>query len=297
MEINKATHESYKVELVMPLMKNHKGKYLGILSDDSVDRDNESISASCIRKLGRDDGYLVALCNHYNDVFMIVAEWTNRGAKKIDGHTALVAEAKFYNSNPKAMILKGMLDEGAIIGVSISAIVKDYDEDKDTGQRTYTDLELLEASFVAIPANKHGRAMLVAKSYKKKEMSSMNEITQKDVDAALDTQETELTEKFTKQLETKESVISELKKGFEDLEKKSEADVKETKDKLDETNKKLEASEKKVTDTETEIEKVKKDALEKQKYANQGGDLGKDQLSEEEVDKAFAKGELPVIVR
>lgn len=284
--IQKGTHDEYKTELFMPIMKGCKGKYMAVLSDNSMDRDEESLSKGCIEKLGQDNGYVAALCNHNNDVFMQVAEWVNRGVKEIDGHLALIAEPKFFMSNPNAKIIKGMLDDGAKIGISIGAMVKTYDEDTQ-GNRIFTELELLEASFVAIPSNRHGRAMAVAKSFshdknkKIKEASTMEkEFTQKDLDSAIDKkveemklnmskQKTEL-EEVTKKLETKDSELKELQKSME------------TKQKLfDEEKVKL----------SEEVEKAKKVAIEKQQHANQGGDK---EPSEEDVEKSLEKGFLPV---
>ncbi len=290
--VTKGTHEPYNTELFMPVMKDSKGKYLGVLSDDSVDRDDESISRDCIMELGRDDNYLAALCNHQNDVFMQVAEWTNKGVKNIDGNTALIAEPKFYKSNPNAMILKGMLDEGAKIGVSIGAIVKEYDD--IDGKIVYTKLELVEASFVAVPSNRHGRAMAVAKSFNKKvEVKSMEkEYTKEDVDSAVEKKLDEKKAEFTKQLESKDEDITKLKKELEESKKECADNSEKAEKAKDESKTKLEESEKKLKDTEENLEKTKKEALEKQNFANQGGD---DKPSNEDVDKALKEGKLPYV--
>jgi hypothetical protein len=159
-ETNKASHSEFRTELFAPVMKESNGKYIAVLSDDSVDRDEEKVSKGCIEKLGLDTGYIAGLIDHENKVLGQVAEWTNRKVIEIDGHSALIAEPKFFKSNPNAQIIKGMLDEGAKLGISIGAIVKSYDE--VDGMKVFTELELLEASFVAIPSNRHGRAMAVA---------------------------------------------------------------------------------------------------------------------------------------
>ncbi len=288
--VNKATHEPYKIELFMPVIKEASGKYIAVLSDNSCDRDDERVSKDCIEKMAKDNGYLVALCDHYNSVFMQVAEWTNKRVKVIDGHTALIAEPKFYKSNPRAQIIQGMLDEGAKIGISIGAIVKEYDE--IDGKRLYTDLELLEASFVAIPANKHGMAMAIAKSYNKKnEVHTMDkEYTQKDVDSAVEKKVEETKAEFTKQLEDNKAEVTKLKKELEDSGKKvedSEKSLEKSKEELDESTTKLK-------DTKDALEKAEKTALEKQKFADQGGE-GKDKLSDADIDKALEKGHLPIM--
>ena len=283
MVINKSTHNGYRTDLFMPIMKEAKGKYLAVLSDNSTDRDEEYLSESCVRKLGEDDNYIAALCNHSNDVFMQVAEWTNRGVRQIDNYTALVAEPKFFMSNPNAKIIKGMLDEGAKIGISIGAMVKKYD-DVD-GKRVFQELELLEASFVAIPSNRHGRAMAVAKSFnaKKTEDKMENEITQKDIDSAI----VKNTEEFTKQLESKDLEINKIKKELEDA---KEAETKSD-EKLKETETKVEESEKKLKETVEALEKSKKDSLEKQNFADQGNS----NIADVDINKEFNDGKLPIM--
>lgn len=279
----------------MPIMKQAQGKYVAVLSDNSVDRDEEMLSKSCIEKLSKDDGYLAAFCNHENDVFMQVAEWTNRGITQVDGHTALIAEPKFYKSNPKAMIIKGMLDEGAKFGVSIGAIVKRHDE--VNGMRVFEELELLEASFVGIPANKHGRAMAVAKSYKNKEVVKMDkEFTQKDIDSAVEKAKDDLASANKKLLEAKETEISKLKKDAEEAAEAKEEEAKVDAGKAEEAAKEAgEEAEKKLKLAVEKAELAGKEALEKQKFADQGGAPDGTSLSSEDITKAFKDGKLPFV--
>ncbi len=83
-----------------------------------------------MKTLSKDDGRVSILVNHENKVENMVGEWTNRRVKKIGEHYAYIAEPKWFLSNPLARMIKGMLDEGAIIGISIGAIVKDFVEKK-----------------------------------------------------------------------------------------------------------------------------------------------------------------------
>lgn len=291
MEIKKGTHEEYQVELFMPIMKEAGGKYIAVLSDDSVDRDEERISKECIEKLGQDNNYLAALCNHKNDVFMQVAEWTNRGAMRVGDNIALVAEPKFYKSNPNAKIIQGMLDEGAKLGISIGAIVKNYDD--IGGMRVYSELELVEASFVAIPSNRHGRAMAVAKSFNTKmtdikekimEENKMDEkFTQKDIDSAIE----KTTSDFTKKLEAKDAEISKLQKDLADSKIELDKKIAEASE-IVEAKKNMES---KLKDAEAEIVKVKAEALEKQQFANQGAE----DAPVEDIEKEFSAGKIPVM--
>jgi hypothetical protein len=161
-----------RIELFQALTKTHEGKYLAVLSDDSVDRDGEIVSSEALEGvLASDSGTTAILLNHENKIENLIGEWTNKRLVDIGGHKSLVAEPKFYLSNPKAVMIKGMLDEGAQCGISIGAMVKKCEQRKVASKtvNVYTELELLEASFVAIPSNRHGMAMMaMAKSFGKK---------------------------------------------------------------------------------------------------------------------------------
>ena len=286
--ITKGTHSPYNTELFAPIVKDTVGNYIAVLSDTSADRDDERVGKQAIENM-YSSGYLAGLIDHENKVLNQVCEWINKRVVEIDGHTALVAEPKFFLSNPNAKIIKGMLDDGAEIGISIGAIVKAYDDTKigDNISRTFTDLELLEASFVAIPSNRHGRAMAVAKSFKKDSKKKMSEYTQKDIDSAVleskkgfDTQISDL----KKQVESKDTKISELEKSVSD----NKDLVKSAETKTSEANTK-------VSELEKSLETEKKATLEKQKFQNQGGDdEGEGEMTKEEIDKNYANGMLPI---
>ena len=283
MTIAKATHESFKTELFAPIIESNNGKYLAVLSDNSMDRDGERVGKTALHKLEKDNDYLVALIDHENKALNQVAQWVNKRVMEVDGHTALVAEPKFFESNPTAKIIRGMLDEGAKMGISIGAIVKEYEDMKVNGStvRTFTELELLEASFVAIPSNKHGRAMALAKSFKDKmEVSNKMELTQKDVDDAIDKKVEEMTKTFVDMVAEKDAKIAdltkELEEGVEEKEKSEEA---------------VAEADKKVEEAEKALEVEKKLSLEKQKFT----EPEVDKKPEEDAEKAFSEGKIPVM--
>ena len=288
---NKSTHAPYNTELFAPIVKSAEGKYIAVLSDTSTDRDEERVGKQAIHIMEQ-SGYVAGLIDHENKVLNQVCQWKNIHVVEIDGHTALIAEPKFFLSNPKAKQIKGMLDEGAEIGISIGAIVKAYDDMDVNGQniRTFTDLELLEASFVAIPSNRHGRAMAVAKSFNvkdnKKKMSE-NKYTKEDIDSAVLEANKGFETKFSdlnKQLESKESEFSEMKKSVEEKEQV-----------VVDVTKKFETATEKVKELEKSLEAAKKVAIEKQNFANQSNDKDKDAPTKEEIDKALSEGKLPVM--
>lgn len=276
---NKSTHESYRIDMFAPIMKSAEGKYLAVLSDDSTDRDEEIVGKSAITRMASDENYLAALMDHENKALNHIAKWVNKRTVEIEGHNAFVAEPHFFKSNPNAMIIKGMLDEGAELAISIGAIVKKYEDTKVNGKslRTFTELECVEASFCGVGSNKHAKAMAVAKSYKIKNVGENMEFTQKDIDLAVEKKASEYTEKiatFEKQLEEKESEIVKLKKDVEDSDTaKDEA-------------------EKKLADAEEVAEKAKKESLEKQRIADE---TRKEEGAAEDVDKAFDEGKLPIM--
>ena len=283
METEKSTHESFKTELFAPIIKGTDGKYLAVLSDNSMDRDGEKVGKVALYLMEKDEGYLAALVDHENKALNQVAQWTNKRVEEVDGHTALVAEPKFFKSNPKAQIIKGMLDEGAKMGISIGAIVKNYEDMKVNGStvRTFTELELLEASFVGIPSNKHGRAMAVAKSFKQHMEGTVKmEITQKDIDDAVTKKAEELDKSFNEQLEEKKVEVAKLTK---ELEEAGEAKV--------ESEKAIAESEKKVEEAEKALEVEKKLSLEKQNFVEEEAAKTPD----EDAEKAFKEGKIPIM--
>lgn len=173
-----------KIELFQAMTKTSGGNYIAVLSDDSTDRDGEIVSGEALQKvLHEDNGKTAILLNHENKIENLIGEWTNKRIETIEGHKSLVAEPKFYLSNPKAVMIKGLLDDGAQCGISIGAMVKNCETRKINGKSTnvFTELELLEASFVAIPSNRHGLAMAMAKKFGKKlsEETQMAEETTK----------------------------------------------------------------------------------------------------------------------
>lgn len=282
--ITKATHE--KVELFAPFMKDVEGKYIAVLSDTSIDRDGERVGKSALTKIDS-DGYVAGLMDHENKILNQVCAWINRRVVDSDGHTALIAEPKFFLSNPNAKIIKGMLDEGAEMGISIGAIVKEYEDEKINGKsmKTFTELELLEASFVAIPSNRHGRIVALAKSFGKSEEKQMTEKTykQEDVDSAISEAEKKFETKVSelnKQLETKDAEIVKLQKTVED-----------NKAELDKATSAKEEADSAKEEADKALEEEKKKSLEKQKFADQGGDDNK----EVDAEKAFSEGKLPIM--
>ena len=296
--MEKSTHESYKIELFAPVMKECNGKYIAVLSDTSLDRDGEMISREALENVAKNPGYIAALLDHENKVLAQVASWENIKLVEIDGHYALVGEPAFFESNPNAKIVRGMLNEGAKMGISIGAMVNSYEERiiDEVETRVFTSIELLEASFVAVPSNRHGRAMAVAKSFTKNiggiKMSEEHKFTQKDLDLSIKTKTEELNKsvvELKKTIESQDSELTEIKKELE-----------EAKESVEETGKEKDAveaekadAEEKVASLKTDLEKSKKVALEKTQAVE---NFEKKDLTDLDTMKKNAQeGKLPII--
>jgi flagellar biosynthesis GTPase FlhF len=248
-----------KIELFQALTKSTNGKYLAVLSDTSIDRDGEIVSAEALEGVIKSDGGQTAiLLNHENNIENLIGHWTNKRLVDIDGHKSLVAEPEFFLSNPKAQMIKGMLDEGAQCGISIGAMV--------------TELELLEASFVAIPSNRHGMAMMaMAKKFGKK----LDEETQ----MAEETTKTYSEEEFSAVLAEKsvaEERIVQLEKDLEEA--KAEPEVAEEA-----------VAEEAEAEPEAEEEAKAEPEAEEAKEASVESDISKELSDLKEANKALTK--------
>ena len=297
--MEKSTHVD-KLTLFSAVAKNNSGKYIAILSDTSMDRDGEMMGERALEKVMESDGYTAILFDHKNQIMNQVGEWTNKRIETIDGHKALVAEPKFYESNPNAKILKGMLDEGAKMGVSIGAIPKESHIEKINGKQTrvYDDMELLEASFVAIPSNRHGMAMAVAKMAKSvktygevKQMENHEEL-QKQFDEkvsafeALEKQFSEKTEELSKAVEEVEALKKQVEEK-ESLEKQFGEKVEE----LSKAQEQIETLTKSNEEVSEELAKAKEKALHKGNVSIQ------EDTAKEALEKALAEGKIPIFHR
>lgn len=290
MHTEKSTHgyKDKRIELFQSLSKTKDDKYIAILSDTSMDRDGEIVGVEALQKLAEDTGYVAILMDHQNKIENMIGEWIDKRIEHIEGHDALVATPKFFESNPKAAMIKGMLDEGARCGISIGAMVKNYDTRKINGVATkvFTELELLEASFVAIPSNRHGQALALAKSFVNKisEEPEMSEETQEPPQ-----------EDLTKQLQEE---IAALAKRIEELEKREvpaeaeaaeevveEVEAEESEEvEASEADKKLEEANGRIAQLTKEVEDLKKSPV----FKGYGDTMGTS--TEKEVQKG-----LPII--
>lgn len=263
-----------KIFLHAPIMKS-KGSENGftcVLSDNSVDRDDEIVGYKALKSMADGDSFIAILMDHQNRVENQIGEWVNKRVEEVDGHFALLAEPKFYMSNPKAKMIHDMLvKDGANIGLSIGAIVKDSedvvrDEKKFT---EFTELELLEASFVAIPANKHGRAMAVAKSFTNKKLVVGEEVKIDEVNKMSEEVKIDALEEFRKEFDAKMSEYTskvdemlDLLKAEEEAESEAEDAGEEASEEADKSYEVLEAE---IADLKEQLSKALAEPVHKSK--------------------------------
>ena len=175
----------HKRFLYAPILKTGETNddYLAVLTDTSIDRDNEIVAKSFMEKAVMKN-WLPGLIDHQNKALNLVCNWVDKQIVETSpGHHALVAKPKFFLSNPQARILKNMIDEGAMMGVSISAIPYAHDEVSIDGKtyKRWTDGEIVSADFVGIPANQHAMAMRIAKSFSLKKESEEDTMKEEDI--------------------------------------------------------------------------------------------------------------------
>ena len=148
--------------LIIPVSKDGD-TYRAILSDDSIDRDNEFMSSALIGKWAG-MGALPMLANHENAMESFIGAWKNPKVVTEGAHTALAMEPNFFSSaaNPKAQQIKTQIDEaekmGLGVGVSVGFIPL---KGMMVGDRyRHDDAELVEASIVPVQSNRNAYVTL-----------------------------------------------------------------------------------------------------------------------------------------
>ncbi len=167
-------------KLWMPLQKVSDGEYRAILSDTSIDRDDEMMSKKLLQSWAKNKT-IPALVNHKNEMDSWVGGWNGMEVVSKGEHSALSAKYKLFSkrANPKAQQIKKQIEEaiemGMQPGISIGAIPKDYDEIEIDGKeyKRWKSAELVEASFVPVQSNRGSYAFL-AKSFKLEKLAKLD---------------------------------------------------------------------------------------------------------------------------
>ena len=287
-----------KVKLWMPVTKNPEGGYSAVLSDTSMDRDEEAMGKELMLQWAKNKA-LVALANHQNSMQTWTGGWSNIRTRDHKGHTALFADPWFFSkeANPLAAQIEKQIEEsmekGLLPGISISAIMTDSETKKVNGKeiKVYTKGELLEATWVPIQSNRNASYGHIAKMFglesKNLTEAKMTDITQKDIDSAVDSKTEELNKEFEKKIKLAEAETSKVL-GEKDIEIKSLTDkVAELETSTKEFNTEKKAFEEKVKNLEADVEKEKKTAIDKQVFFEKKG-------MTDSVSKDLKAGMIPV---
>ena len=296
--------ENYKTKLWMPVMKDPKtGKYSAVLSDDSVDRDEEAMDKALMYDWATNDS-LKALANHENKMEKWIGGWRKLKVAESKGQSALFAEPWFFSkkANPLAEQIKNQVDEaidhGENPGISVGAIIHESEIRKINGKdvRVFTKGELIEATWVPIQSNRNASYGHIAKKFgmfnnknKDCEGKKMSEekFTQKEVDSMIVKAKEEATkqvESFEKQITDKDSEITQLKK-----------DVEESAEKVDEAEEKVDEAKEEAKESDKKYKAEKKTSLEKAKIVTEMQEkLKESTVDMEQVDKEMKAGKLPI---
>lgn len=165
--------EIVKKSFFMPVMKAGDGRFVGILSDTSQDRDSEFMSKELLDSWALNNKSLKALANHTNKMESWVGGWSNLRVVNKNGHSALVAEPWFFSkeANPLADQVRRQveeaLDKGENAGISIGAINPETKQVEKDGAlfNVYTKAELVEATWVPIQSNRNASFGHIAKQF------------------------------------------------------------------------------------------------------------------------------------
>ena len=153
------------LKVFMAVTKQADGSLVGILSDTSMDRDEEFMSKELLQSWAQNKT-LKALAQHENKMQSWVGGWQDLRTVEKDGNTALIAKPWFFSkeANPLAEQIKNQVEEalakGENAGISIGAIPKETIEKEVDGiKRTvFTKAELVEATWVPIQSNRNSFA-------------------------------------------------------------------------------------------------------------------------------------------
>ena len=170
----------------MPISKSASGGFVGILSDNSIDRDEEFMTKELLQSWAEDTNPLPMLANHENKIEKLVGGWTEKRLVTNGDKSALVAKPFFLKSNPLGRqteeVVEEALSKGMNIGISIGAIPrktisKEIDGKSHTG---FSEAEIVEATIVPIQSNRNASFTSIAKSFnfETKEQTEVSKMTE-----------------------------------------------------------------------------------------------------------------------
>jgi len=137
--------EENTLKMWMPVTKTASGKLVGILSDTSIDRDDEFMTKDLLVDWAKNTS-LKALANHENKMEKWVGGWSNLKVVEKGGNFALVGEPWFFSkeANPLAEQIRlqvlESIEKGENAGISIGAIPKETMEKTCSDKKKRKDM-------------------------------------------------------------------------------------------------------------------------------------------------------------
>lgn len=289
-------------KLWMPLQKASDNSYNGILSDTSLDRDNEKMSPDLLKKWAETNlNGIPTLLNHENKMQNIAGGWKDLKvvSSELGDKQALVGNFHAIKSNPHTKWVPAVIEDmeklGLPVGVSITAIPlksKKGNLEKDGYEKMWLDAELVEATLVPIQSNR-GSSIAgyksIAKSFNllEKSCSSIDDENHQEV--------IRMTEEIKKEVpESPEEIVEEPKEEVieKDTEEVNDEEVPEEEPNPMET--KMAELEETLAKQANHIKKLKKDKEDELKKADLKGNF--EQTSVEKTPSEFiSKDEYPLI--
>ena len=135
--------EALAKQISEKLDKDVKPDFRVIASTEDIDRDGEKIIVDAWDLKNYKKNPIILCCHNWYDVEDVIGRATNI---KQEGKK-LIIEWVFSKTNPKAKLVKDLYDEWILKTVSVGFIPRERE------WNTITKAELLELSFVPIPAN------------------------------------------------------------------------------------------------------------------------------------------------
>jgi len=259
-----------KIIAWMPLQKDIDGGFVGVLSDDSIDRDGEFMSKELLTSWVKEQTVLPMLANHENKLEKLIGGWTDKRLVEKGNSTAMVARPFFLESNPLGRQAKAMVEEalmkGLNVGISIGAIPHgDMVEKEINGKKYkgYTSAEILEATIVPIQSNRNASFGAVAKKF---DIELKNEINEEDTQMVKTIKKEETPEVIEEVSEEVKVDVPETPETVEEVaeevaaEEEVEEKVENPQEIVDATKALNEANDK-IAKLEKEIEKLNKKAI------------------------------------
>ena len=180
-----------------------EGKMVFVASDETVDREGDVISI---------DGW--ELANFKRNPVMLwahdpyqppIGQWKNIRVRTINGKKKLTMEPDFHGKSELSRLIKELVESG-YPPQTTSVGFRPYEKQGNT----FTKQELLETSFVSIPANPEATTLALTKGYKPEVVSKLIENTE--------IEEKESQEYLTVRIGSLENEITHLKSQISKLE-------------------------------------------------------------------------------